>query len=204
MAAAALPVLAALLLAAGAAPELAAIDTAWDAAVAARDEAAFLSRVAEDSVFSGGAIQVGRAAIREKWGRYFAPGGPTLRWKPTDSGMAASGDLGWTVGEASFAWKEKGVAPSPGRYVTVWAKDGGGRWMAVLDASLEPATGRPSTRKAVRTVTSRDGTLEASIGTWESGEGAGRASGTFLVVKERQAGAWRTLVDSEIASPPAK
>ena len=204
MAAAALATIAAVLLAAGGAPELVAIDAAWDAAVAARDEAGFLSRVAEDSVFSGGVIQAGRAAIREKWARYFAPGGPTLRWRPTDSGMAASGDLGWTVGEASFAWKEKGVAPSPGRYVTVWAKDGGGRWMAVLDASLEPATGRPSTRKAVRTVTSRDGTLEASIGTWESGEGAGRASGTFLVVKERQAGAWRTLVDSEIASPPAK
>ena len=203
MAAAAL-LLAALLLAAGAAPELAAIDTAWDAAVAARDEAAFLSRVAEDSVFAGGALQVGRAAIREKWARYLAPGGPTLRWKPTDSGMAASGDLGWTVGEASFAWREKGVAPSPGRYVTVWAKEGGGRWMAVLDASLEPATGRPSTRKVVRTVTSRDGTLEASIGTWERGEGAGRASGTFLVVRERQGGAWRTVVESELASPPAK
>ena len=127
------------MLAAGAAPELAAVDSAWDAAVAARDEAAFLSRVAEDSVFAGGSLQVGRAAIREKWSRYFTPGGPTLRWKPTGSGMAASGDLGWTVGEASFAWQEKGVAPSPGRYVTVWAKDSGGRWVAVLDASLEPS-----------------------------------------------------------------
>ena len=88
--------------------------------------------------------------------------------------------------------------------MTVWAKEGGGRWMAVLDASLEPATGRPSTRKVVRTVTSRDGTLEASIGTWERGEGAGRASGTFLVVRERQGGAWRTVVESELASPPGK
>ena len=192
----------AVLLAAAPAPELLAVDSAWDAAVAARDERAFLSRVAEDSVFAGGSLQVGRDAIREKWARYLAPDGPTLRWKPTGSGVTASGDLGWTVGDAVFEWKAKDVAPSPGRYVTVWAKDAGGPWMAVLDASLEPATGRPSARKAVRTVTSRDGALEASIGTWERGEGAGRATGTFLVVKERQAGAWRTLVDSEIASPP--
>jgi ketosteroid isomerase-like protein len=196
--------LAAVLLAVAPAPELLAVDSAWDAAVAARDDAAFLSRVAEDSVFAGGALQVGRAAIREKWARYLAPDGPTLRWKPTGSGMAASGDLGWTVGDAVFEWKAKGLAPSAGRYVTVWAKDAGGRWVAALDGSLEPPTGRPSARKAVRTVASRDGTLEASIGTWERGEGAGRESGTFLVVRERQGGAWRTLVESELASPPAK
>ena len=88
--------------------------------------------------------------------------------------------------------------------MTVWAKDSGGRWVAALDGSLEPPTGRPSARKAVRTVTSQDGTLEASIGTWERGEGAGRESGTFLVVRERQGGAWRTVVESELASPPAK
>ena len=195
---------AAVLLAAAPSPELLAVDSAWDAAVAARDDAAFLSRVAEDSVFAGGALQVGRTAIREKWARYLAPEGPTLRWKPTGSGIAASGDLGWTVGDAVFEWKSKGLAPSAGRYVTVWAKDSGGRWVAALDGSLEPPTGRPSARKAVRTVASQDGTLEASIGTWERGEGAGRESGTFLVVRERQGGAWRTVVESELASPPAK
>jgi len=196
--------LAAVLHATSPAPELVAVDAAWDAAVAARDEKGFLSRVAEDAVFVGGTLQVGRAAIREKWSRYFVPGGPTLRWKPTDSGLAASGDLGWTIGDASYAWKDKGVGPSPGRYVTVWAKDPGGRWMAVLDGSLEPAPPAPSTRKALRTVTSRDGTLEASVGTWERGEGAARTTGTFLVVKERRAGAWRTLLDSEVAAPPAE
>jgi ketosteroid isomerase-like protein len=202
MAPAALPVLAALVLATGAAPELAAVDNWWDSAVAARDEAAFLSRVAEDSVFAGGALQVGRSAIREKWARYFAPDGPTLRWKPTGSGIAASGDLGWTVGDAVFEWKARGLAPSPGRYVTVWAKDSAGRWMAALDASLEPRAGKPAARRAVRAVTSRDGTLEASIGTWERGEGAGRETGTYLVVREKRGGNWVVLVDSEIPSPP--
>ena len=180
------------------------VDSAWSAAVAARDEQGFLSRVAVDAVFAGGALQVGREAIREKWSRYFAPGGPKLRWKPTDSGRAASGDLGWTIGDATFSWKEKGESPSPGRYVTVWAKDPRGRWMAVMDSSLVPAPRSPSARKALRTVTSRDGRLEASIGTWERGEGAGRSTGTFVVVKERRGGEWHALVDSEVAAPPAR
>lgn len=200
----ALPLLAALLVAAGPAPELASLDAEWDASVAAKDQAAFLSRVAPDAVFSGGDLQVGREAIREKWARYFADGGPTLRWKPTDSGIAGSGDLGWTVGDAVFEWKEKGVDPSPGRYVTVWVKDASGRWMAALDASLEPASGRPSARIAVRTLTSRDGTMEASIGTWESGVGKTRKTGTFLVIWEKIGGAWRVIQDSQVPSSPAK
>jgi ketosteroid isomerase-like protein len=194
--------LALLLLAAAPAPELEAIDAAWDAAVAARDQAAFLSRVAADAVFAGGALRVGRDAIREGWSRYLTPGGPTLRWRPTGSGIAPSGDLGWTVGEASYAWKEKGVPPSPVRYVTVWAKDEQGRFRAVLDGSLEPPAGRGAIRKPVRTVTSRDGTLEATLGTWSRGDG--REAGTYLLIRERTAEGWRTVVESEIPSPPAK
>jgi ketosteroid isomerase-like protein len=96
------------------------------------------------------------------------------------------------------------VAPTPGRYVTVWAKDASGRWMAALDSSLEPAAAKPGARKAVRTITSRDGTMEASIGTWERGEGRSRTSGTFLLVREKAGGAWRVVQDSEVAAPPAK
>jgi ketosteroid isomerase-like protein len=200
----ALPLLAAVLVAAVPAPELASLDAEWSAMVARKDQAAFLSRVAPDAVFSGGDLQVGREAIRDKWARYFADGGPTLGWKPTDSGLAASGDLGWTVGDAVFEWKEKGVAPAPGRYVTVWAKDASGRWMAALDASLEPAPGKPSARISVRTLTSRDGSMEAAIGNWERVEGGARTSGTFLVVREKTGGAWRVVQDSEVPAPPAK
>jgi len=200
----ALPLLAAVLVAAGPASELATLDADWSAMVVRKDQAAFLSRVAPDAVFSGGDLQVGREAIGQKWARYFTLGGPTLRWKPTDSGLAASGDLGWTVGDAVFEWKEKGVDPAPGRYVTVWMKDASGRWMTALDASLEPASGKPGARKTRRTITSRDGSMEASIGTWERVEGGAPTSGTFLVVREKTGGAWRVIQDSEVPAPPAK
>lgn len=200
--AAAVAALSALLVAADPATDLLAIDSAWNAAVVARDEAAFLSRVAEDSVFAGATLQIGRTAIRVKWARYFAPAGPTLRWKPTDSGLAGSDDLGWTIGDASHEWKEKGVPPSPGRYLTVWARDRSGRWMAMLDGSLEPAPPTPSVRTPVRTLVSRDGRLEASVGTWRRGSGAGSTAGTFLLVREKRDGAWRTTIESEIPAPP--
>ena len=200
----ALPLLAAVLAAAGPAPELAAVDADWAATVARKDQSAFLSRIAPDAVFSGGDLQGGREAIGQKWARYFADGGPTLQWKPTDSGVAASGDLGWTVGDALFEWKEKGVAPAPGRYVTVWVKDASGRWMAALDASLEPASGKPGARIAVRKLTSVDGTMEATIGSWESGQGSTRKSGTFLAIREKTGGAWRIVRDSQVPAPPAK
>ena len=195
--------LAILLAGSGPAPELDQVDRAWDAAVAARDEAGFLARVAPDSVFAGSALQVGREAIRERWSRFLTPGGPTLRWKPTDSGIAPSGDLGWTIGDATYAWREKGVAPSPVRYVTVWARDPSGHWVAALDAPLEPAPPMPSVRSTVRTVASRDGRLEARIGTFVR-EGGDPARGTFLVVRERDGDGWRVLVDSEIAAPPPR
>jgi ketosteroid isomerase-like protein len=203
-----LPLAVAALLCAGPSPgdagDLRDVDAAWAAAVASRDQAAFLSRVAPDAVFAGSALQVGREAIREKWARYFVAGGPTLRWKPTDSGVAPSGDLGWTIGDAVFEWKEKGAGPSLGRYVTVWALGGDGRWMAVLDAPLEPSPPEKANRRAVRTITSRDGSLEASIGTWERGEGPSRATGAFLSVRERQGGAWHGVIDSEVVAPPGK
>jgi ketosteroid isomerase-like protein len=200
---AAVAALAVLLAGSRPAPELETVDRAWDAAVAARDEAGFLARVAPDSVFAGAALQVGRDAIRERWSRFLNPGGPTLRWKPTDSGMAVSGDLGWTIGDATYAWPEKGVPPSPVRYVTVWARDPSGRWVAALDAPLEPAPPQPAVRTTVRTVSSRDGKLEARIGTFVR-EGGEPSRGTFLVVRERHGEGWRVLVDSEVPSPPPR
>jgi ketosteroid isomerase-like protein len=197
----ALPFLSAALLAAGPAPELSRVDEEWDAAVAAKDQAAFLSRVPPDALFSAGVLQVGRDAIREKWAGYFDAAGPSLRWKPTAAGVAGSGDLGFTVGDYRFEWKARGVAPSVGRYVTVWMKDASGRWMAALDSSLEPVALVPAMRKATRTIASRDGSMEASIGTWERGEGASRRTGTFLVVREKAGGAWRVLQESEVPAP---
>lgn len=181
---------------------LRAADAAFDAAVAGRDREAFLALVDPDAVFAGATLLQGRDAVWSRWSRFFDPAGPTLRWRPTGGGMASSGDLGWTTGEAHYAWKAKGVDHPGLRYLTVWRQGSGGRWVAVVDGSLEPASRKPSARTPALTVTSRDGAMEAAIGTFTRGAGAGRATGIYLVVRERKDGAWRVVRESEIPDPP--
>ncbi len=202
MAAAALAMLAGALLAASPVEPLLAADRAFDDAVARRDREAFLALVDPDAVFAGATLLQGRDAVWSRWSRFFDPAGPTLRWRPTEGGMAASGDLGWTVGDARYAWKTKGIDQPGLRYLTVWRKGAGGRWVAVLDGSLEPVPPGPSARTPTLTVTSRDGAMEAAIGTFTRGTGAGRATGIYLVVRERKDGAWRVVRESEVPDPP--
>jgi len=178
-----------------------AADASFDAALAARDPATFSVHVAEDAVFSGSTLLVGRQAVAERWSRFLDAEGPTLRWKPTAGVVAASGDLAWTTGEARYAWKQKGIDQDGLRYVTVWRKGAGARWEVVLDGSLEPVAPGPSSRKVVRTFTSRDGSMEGSIGTYERKVGDRIVAGIFLLVRERRDGAWRTVHESEMPSP---
>jgi ketosteroid isomerase-like protein len=179
-----------------------AADASFDAALAARDPATFTAHVAEDAVFSGATLLVGRTAVVERWSRFLDPEGPTLRWKPTAGGVAPSGDLAWTTGLARYAWKQKGIERDGLRYVTVWRAGAGGRWEVVLDGSLEPVPPGPSSRRVVRTFTSRDGSLEGTVGTFERKVGERNVTGIFLLVRERRGDAWHTVHESEMPSGP--
>ena len=198
MTSAALALLASAALAASPRASLLAADAAFDAALAARDEKAFLASLDPDAVFGGSTLAVGRDAVAARWARYLAPDGPTLRWKPTDAGVAASGDLGWTMGDAIYEWRSKGDRRPDLRYATVWRKDAGGRWRAVLDAPLVPAPPGEPLRTPVRTLVSRDGSMEASIGTYERTDGGKRTTGVYLRVRRRLGGDWFTVVSSEV------
>ncbi len=190
--------LAAFLLATEPGADLLAADRAFDAAVAARDADAFLSRVAPDAVFVGSTVSRGRDAVWEKWSRYFVPDGPRLRWRPTDAGVAGSGDLGWTLGDAAYEWKQKGESAPDLRYVTVWRKNSSGKWVVALDAPLTPAPPGAVRRTPSVTLTSGDGRLEASFGSFARGDGAAERKGAYLVVRERLAGDWHVVVESEV------
>jgi len=55
---------------------------------------------------------------------------PTVwRWHPVAAGAAGTGDLGWTVGEATIA--SKGAAPTHSKYLTIWTRrsDGAVRFL---------------------------------------------------------------------------
>ncbi|HAX49119.1 MAG TPA: DUF4440 domain-containing protein [Ignavibacteria bacterium] len=66
-----------------------------------------------------------------------------LTWEPVYADVSASGEMGYTYGLYTAAYKdEKGVEQSTrGTYVSIWKKDKDGNWKFVLDTGnpgLEP------------------------------------------------------------------
>jgi uncharacterized protein (TIGR02246 family) len=178
-------------------------DLALDAAAAARDPQSFAALLEEDAVFAGRRVSRGRAAVVESWRPFLAEGGPRLRWAPLRAGVAASGDLAFTVGRWTLERTgEEGKAErAEGEYVTVWRRGADGAWRALLDAAHEPAAklGAGLARTPVRTAASAAGDLEATLGTWTRSGG----EGAYLVVRRRlPGGGWEAAVDSAFPFPP--
>lgn len=86
----------------------------------------------------GGAFVLGPEAI----GEAFAPSSPAdlVSWVPVYSDVAASGDLGFTVGNATFDLAVPDVTFYT-KYLTVWQKQNDGDWRFVADlGSSRPGT----------------------------------------------------------------
>jgi hypothetical protein len=106
-----------------------------DRAFAARGRAAgapvaFEEFASADAIgFGPWSLDVGPRAIRAGFG----PGAATSEWVwgPVIADAAESGDLGWTIGEATITPKG---APEPGRskYLTLWKREGSG-WKYIAD-----------------------------------------------------------------------
>ena len=85
-------------------------------------------------VFSGSEIVVGSEAVHALFDEQQRAGG-TLNWRPIYADAAASGDLGFTVGESVFTGRGVNgtVVQRFGKYLTVWKKQPGGEWRFVVD-----------------------------------------------------------------------
>jgi hypothetical protein len=60
------------------------------------------------------------------------------RWHPVAAGAAGTGDLGWTVGEATIARKD--AAPTHSKYLTIWTRRSDGAVRFLTDGG----NGRPA------------------------------------------------------------
>jgi len=164
------------------------VDLAMSRAIEARDADAFARFVDEEAVWSGPAgLLEGKVAVLARWARFTAPGGPTLAWAPSDAVASASGDLGYTVGDAR--WEATGPdgkrTSGAGQYLTVWRRGSDGRWRAVFDMDRVPAPAPAgATRSTLRSLTSSAGDLRSEIGTWTA---PGGARGRWLAVLRRGA-----------------
>lgn len=78
----------------------------------------------------------GREAIRKRMEPAFTPDGPRLVWEPTEATVAASGDLGYTVGRWRSVVTGRGGEDSTGaegNYVSIWKKTADGEWKVAVD-----------------------------------------------------------------------
>jgi ketosteroid isomerase-like protein len=84
----------------------------------------------------GKLVNVGRAPIRKGMAAAFADSSIHVAWYPVYAMVAASGELGYTWGYYRWTGRDRnGAASSPleGKYLTIWRRDGTGRWKVVVD-----------------------------------------------------------------------
>lgn len=74
-------------------------------------------------------------AIREAAAAMFDAADASLTWEPIRADVAASGDLGYTVGHYRYTAPGPGGGPvsQGGLYVTIWKRDATGAWEVVMD-----------------------------------------------------------------------
>ena len=113
---------------------LMAVDKAWSESVG--DVDAFLSFIADGAHFMPfGAPLAQGDAIRTTWEGLISMPGFGVEWQATVAEVAASGDIGYTIGTFELTAEQDGTAMlTEGKYVTVWHKQADGSWKMQVDS----------------------------------------------------------------------
>ncbi|MEO0460021.1 MAG: hypothetical protein AAF219_04190 [Myxococcota bacterium] len=109
-------------------------DTEFSARSVADGRAVAFSEYAapEGALRRSGVLVVGPEAIAESLGN--VPDGEELAWDPQLAGLAASYDIGWTVGPAIYTVPtSEGELSFPSKYLTVWQRQNDGAWRYAID-----------------------------------------------------------------------
>ena len=74
-------------------------------------------------------------AIRTTWEGLISMPGFDLEWQATGAEVAASGDIGYTIGTFELTAEQDGTAMlTEGKYVTVWRKQADASWKLQVDS----------------------------------------------------------------------
>ena len=112
---------------------LMAADKAWSESIG--DVDAFISFIADGAhLMPFGAPLAQGDAIRTTWEGLFSIPGFGLEWQATGAEVAASGDIGYTIGTFELTTEQDGTAMlTEGKYVVVWHKQADGSWKVQVD-----------------------------------------------------------------------
>lgn len=76
----------------------------------------------------------GHEAIRELMGSFLSDSGPRLLWEPIHAEVGVGGDMGYTVGSSRREARDSlGTLLGTGHYLTIWRRQGDGRWKVEQD-----------------------------------------------------------------------
>ena len=109
-----------------------AAETAFARTMAERRLDLFTDFVAEDAVFVGSAMNIGRAKVVEKWSAFFKGPQAPFSWAPDAVAVAADGRTAISTG----------LARDPGgkvvsRFTSLWRKDPDGHWRVIVDQGVD-------------------------------------------------------------------
>ncbi|HET8716098.1 MAG TPA: nuclear transport factor 2 family protein [Holophagaceae bacterium] len=98
--------------------------------------AAFLANLAEGSV----ELRPGPVDARALYAQDQDPG--VLRWRPTQVGVAASGELAYSTGPWEYRPAKDTAPVASGHFLSIWAKQADGTWKVAFDCGI-PHAPRP-------------------------------------------------------------
>lgn len=108
--------------------EVSATETAFAAAFAARDLAAFRSFLAADTVWMGKEPLYGPDAVMKAWNAWLTAPKPPFSWGPDLALVLPSGDLARTTGPVKDP-----EGKQVGRFQSTWRRKAAGGWEIVFD-----------------------------------------------------------------------
>jgi ketosteroid isomerase-like protein len=104
-------------------------ESSFAATMANRDSVAFAGFIASDAVFFGEkAVQRGKAAVVERWDRFFAGPEAPFSWRPEKVEVLDSGGLALSTGPVLDP-----AGRQIGTFNSIWRRESDGSWRVVFD-----------------------------------------------------------------------
>jgi ketosteroid isomerase-like protein len=114
------------------AEQVKAAETAFAKTMADRKLDRFADFIAEDAVFRGTVLHIGRSTVVESWRRFYnAPKAP-FSWAPDAVTVAADGRTALSTGPVRTP---DGKMVS--RFTSIWRKDADGHWRVIADQGVD-------------------------------------------------------------------
>jgi ketosteroid isomerase-like protein len=117
-------------------------ETAFARSMADRDHAAFVSFLAEETVFiAPNRVLRGKQQVAEGWKRFYEGREAPFSWEPEQVEVLDSGSLAFSAGPVRDPAGQR-----VGTFNSVWRREKDGRWRIVLDRGCPPCECPPAAR----------------------------------------------------------